>query len=68
MVCTQDFLGFNAKLELQYRGRFDASCREAIPGAKCELYEALLRIARTVRDQREQTPSVGSSIKWRDAA
>ena len=28
-VCTPDFFGFNGKLELQYRGRLDASRKEA---------------------------------------
>ena len=64
-VCTPDFFGFNAKLELQYRGRLDASRREAVPGAKRELYEAMLQIAQTGEGPREQTPSVGCSIKWR---
>ncbi|MGE5130635.1 MAG: thioredoxin family protein [Sphingomonadaceae bacterium] len=67
-VCTPDFFGFNAKLELQYRGRLDASRREAVPGARRELYEAMLQIARTGEGPREQTPSIGCSIKWRRAA
>jgi peroxiredoxin len=67
-VCTPDFFGFNAKLELQYRGRLDASRRDPVPGAKRELYEAMLQIARTGQGPREQTPSVGCSIKWRHAA
>jgi len=64
-VCTPDFFGFNAQLELQYRGRLDASRREAIPGARRELYEAMLQVARTGQGPREQTPSIGCSIKWR---
>ena len=67
-VCTPDFFGFNAKLELQYRGRLDASRREAIPGAKRELYEAMVQISNTGQGPKEQTPSVGCSIKWRHAA
>jgi len=67
-VCTPDFFGFNARLELQYRGRLDASRREAVPGARRELYEAMLQIARTGEGPREQTPSMGCSIKWRRAA
>jgi peroxiredoxin len=67
-VCTPDFFGFNAKLELQYRGRLDASRREAAPGARRELYEAMLQIARTGEGPREQIPSIGCSIKWRHAA
>ena len=37
-VCTPDFFGFNGKLELQYRGRLDASRKEAgqpMPAADC---------------------------------
>ena len=67
-VCTPDFFGFNARLELQYRGRLDASRREAVPCARRELYEAMLRIAQTGEGPREQTPSIGCSIKWRHAA
>jgi len=66
-VCTPDFFGFNAKLELQYRGRLDASRREAVPGARRDLYEAMLQIARTGEGPREQIASVGCSIKWRHA-
>lgn len=63
--CTPDFFGFNAGLELQYRGRLDASRKELVPGARRELYEAMARIARTGRGPAEQTPSIGCSIKWK---
>jgi len=63
--CTPDFFGFNGTLELQYRGRLDASRREAVPGARRELYEAMLEIARSGRGPKAQTPSVGCSIKWK---
>ena len=52
-VCTPDFFGFNAKLELQYRGRLDASRREPAANARRELYEAMLAIAQTGRGPRE---------------
>jgi peroxiredoxin len=65
-VCTPDFFGFNADLELQYRGRLDASRKEpAPPGARRELYEAMQLIAATGRGPKEQLPSVGCSIKWK---
>ncbi len=64
-ACTPDFFGFNATLELQYRGRLDASRREAVAGARRELYEAMLEIARTGRGPKEQVPSVGCTIKWK---
>ncbi|MCL4800989.1 MAG: thioredoxin family protein [Burkholderiales bacterium] len=63
--CTPDFFGFNAGLELQYRGRLDTSRKELVPGARRELYEAMARIARTGRGPAEQTPSIGCSIKWK---
>ncbi len=67
-VCTPDFFGYNAKLELQYRGRLDASRRDAAPpGARRDLYEAMLQIAATGRGPAEQIASMGCSIKWRKA-
>src|SRR5690606_19838494 len=66
-VCTPEFFGFNAQLELQYHGRLDESGREAKPGARRELYEAMLQIAKTGQGPREQAPAIGCSIKWRDA-
>jgi len=66
-VCTPDFFGFNAKLELQYRGRLDASRKEAAPAdARRDLFEAMVQIARSGEGPREQIPSMGCSIKWRD--
>ena len=65
-ACTPDFYGFNADLELQYRGRLDSSGRHpAPPDAKRELLAAMTEIARTGRGPEDQTPSMGCSIKWR---
>jgi hypothetical protein len=66
-VCAPDFFGFNADLELQYRGRLDESGRNAAPGARRELFEAMKLIAETGNGPREQTPSIGCSIKWKAA-
>jgi peroxiredoxin len=66
-VCTPDFFGFNAKLELQYRGRLDASGRSpAAPDARRDLFEAMVQIARSGEGPREQVASIGCSIKWRE--
>jgi peroxiredoxin len=65
-ICTPDFFGFNADLELQYRGRLDASRREAVEGAPRELYEAMCQVAETGRGPEQQIASMGCSIKWRD--
>ena len=68
-ACTPDFFGFNADLELQYRGRLDASRREAAPpDARRDLFEAMTQIAETGQGPAEQVPSMGCSIKWKDAA
>lgn len=65
-VCTPDFFGFNADLELQYRGRiYDLRNLKPVPGAKRELYEAMALIARTGKGPADQNPSIGCSIKWR---
>ncbi len=65
-VCTPDFFGFNAALELQYRGRLDASRKEtAPPDVRRDLFEAMLEVARTGQGPLEQIPSIGCSIKWR---
>jgi peroxiredoxin len=65
--CTPDFFGFNAALELQYRGRFDASGREPAPkGTRVELLDAMTVIAATGRGPKTQTASVGCSVKWRN--
>ncbi|MFZ2971145.1 thioredoxin family protein [Ferribacterium limneticum] len=64
-ICTPDFFGYNASLELQYRGRLDASGRNPAPAdARRELYEAMCEIARSGDGPREQAASIGCSIKW----
>lgn len=66
-VCTPDFFGYSAALQLQYRGRLDASGRQpASPDTRRELLEAMTEVARSGRGPDEQTPSIGCSIKWRD--
>jgi hypothetical protein len=65
-ACTPDFFGFNGRLELQYRGRLDASRKEADQqGLRRDLYEAMTEIARTGAGPREQIASIGCSIKWK---
>jgi peroxiredoxin len=53
VVCTPEFYGYNAALELQYHGRID------------ELFAAMLQIANTGAGPKEQRASVGCSIKWK---
>lgn len=64
-VCTPDFFGFNAKDELQYRGRLDESRTQLVDGARRELFEAMKLIAETGSGPDEQISSMGCGIKWR---
>ncbi len=65
-VCTPDFFGYNANLELQYRGRLDESRKEPVPDARRELFEAMVQVAETGQGPKEQIPSMGCSIKWKN--
>lgn len=65
-VCTPDFFGFNKNMELQYRGRLDASRKVAIPeGGKRDLFEAMKQVVETGTGPAEQSASMGCSIKWK---
>lgn len=66
-VCTPDFFGFNARNELQYRGRLDESRKGPVSGARRDLYEAMLMVAKTGKGPAEQIASMGCSIKWKAA-
>jgi peroxiredoxin len=63
--CTPDFFGFNARDELQYRGRLDASRTTLVAGARRDLFEAMKQVAETGRGPDDQIPSMGCSIKWK---
>ncbi len=65
-VCTPDFFGYNANGELQYRGRLDASRKEAGPAdLRRDLFEAMKQVAETGKGPEEQVASMGCSIKWK---
>jgi peroxiredoxin len=68
-ACTPDFFGFNSELTLQYRGRLDASRREAGPeNHRRDLFEAMKQVARTGNGPQDQIASIGCSIKWKEPA
>jgi peroxiredoxin len=52
-VCTPEFYGFDAGLNLEYHGRFD------------EMFEAMKTIAETGKWSKKQIPALGCSIKWK---
>jgi peroxiredoxin len=65
-VCSLDFFGFNADLQLQYHDRiYEVRNRQRVPGSRRELFDGLVEIARTGKAPAEQVPSMGCSIKWR---
>jgi peroxiredoxin len=64
-VCTPDFFGYNKDLQLQYRGRLDASRKDPVPDARRDLFEAMKQVARTGQGPKDQVPSMGCSIKWK---
>ena len=65
-VCTPDFFGYNKDLELQYRGRI-RELKNLIPVrvAESDLLKAMIQISKTGKGPKNQTPSAGCSIKWK---
>jgi peroxiredoxin len=67
-VCTPDFFGYNKSMRLQYRGRLDESRKQAAPpDVKRDLFDAMKQVALTGRGPENQIPSMGCSIKWKQA-
>lgn len=64
-VCTPEFFGFNGQNELQYRGRLDDAAMGDAANRIRELVNAMRQIAETGRGPKQQTPSMGCSMKWR---
>ena len=64
-VCTPDFFGFNAKLELQYRGRLDNLAMGKDEPRNAELFDAMTNVAETQVGPEKQFASMGCSIKWK---
>jgi peroxiredoxin len=66
-VCTPDFFGYNKDSGLQYRGRLDAAHIEAAPtDLRRDLFKAMRQVAETGQGPKQQIPSMGCSIKWRN--
>ena len=64
-VCTPDFFGFSKDGGLQYRGRLDSAGMGDPTDRVPELLNALRLVAETGQGPKDQTPSMGCSIKWR---
>ena len=64
-VCTPECFGFDRDLRLRYRGRIDASRKEALPDARRDLFEAMRAIAANGEAPEAQYPALGCSTKWK---
>ena len=64
-VCTPDFFGFDRDGGLQYRGRIDDAGMKDPSTRAPELLNAMRLVAETGSGPKEQTPSMGCSLKWR---
>jgi peroxiredoxin len=66
-VCTPDFFGYNADLQLQYRGRLDESGqRQGDDHARRDLFLAMKQVSETGLGPKMQIASMGCSLKWRE--
>ena len=64
-VCTPDFFGYNANLELQYRGRIrELKDLKPIKNDDSDLIKAMRLIVKTGKGPENQIPSMGCNIKW----
>ncbi len=66
-ACTPDFYVFGRDRELVYRGRLDDGTPKR-DATTCDLRDALNEYLETGAITSEQVPSMGCSIKWKDAA
>ena len=65
-VCTPDFFGYNKDLELQYRGRLrELKMLVPVRNGESDLLTAMKQIAKTGKGPKNQIPSAGCSIKWK---
>jgi peroxiredoxin len=67
-VCTPDIFVYDRDRRLAYRGRIDDSWKDEGRVTRRELAEAIAALVAGQRPAREQRPSMGCSIKWRQAA
>ena len=67
-ACTPDFFLFNEARQLVYRGQLDASRPgNSIPVTGADLCRAMDALINGQEIAKEQTPSIGCNIKWKEA-
>ena len=66
-VCTPDFFGYNKNLELQYRGRIrELKNLKSVGKGDSDLNIAMTLIATSGQGPKNQIPSMGCNIKWKN--
>jgi len=66
-VCTPDFFGYNKNLELQYRGRIkELKDLKPVSNGDSDLYKSMKQISETTNGPKNQIPSMGCNIKWKN--
>ena len=66
-VCTPDIYVYDRDRRLAYHGRIDDNWKEPAKVQRQEMREALDALLAGHRPAREQTQSIGCSIKWRQS-
>lgn len=66
-VCTPDIFVFDRDRKLRYRGRLDDSWKDVKRVEKRELKQAIDTLLRGELPPVEQVPTMGCSIKWKNA-
>lgn len=66
-VCTPDFFLYDSSMRLAYRGRLDDSWKDATNVRHEELKGAIEALLKGESPSREQKPSMGCSIKWKES-
>jgi hypothetical protein len=65
-VATPDIFVFDRARQLAYRGRIDDSWKDPSRVTRHELAEALDALLAGARPPKDQKPSIGCSIKWKE--
>ena len=64
-VCTPDIFVFDEKRRLAYHGQLDNNWKDASKVTRHDLREAIGALLQDQPVSRDQTPSMGCSIKWK---
>ena len=65
-ICTPDFFVYNSKRQLAYRGRLDDSWKNPSKVTREEMREAIESLLQNQSVSKDQSPSMGCSIKWKN--